>query len=89
MAWVSRFRGPLCLIRPSDGVGVWHPAGGGSILAISMGSGGGHAKAVIAADDVARYSTALPDGNNAADVVAMMAPPFSRFFVDILGVPIT
>jgi hypothetical protein len=39
---------------------------------------------VIAADDVARYCTTLPEGT---DVVAAMAPPFNRFFVDIQDVP--
>jgi hypothetical protein len=42
---------------------------------------------VIAADDVARYCAALPEGTDVADVVATMAPPFNRFFVDIQGVP--
>jgi hypothetical protein len=42
---------------------------------------------VIAADDVARYCTALPEGTDVTDVVAAMAPPFNRFFVDIQDVP--
>jgi hypothetical protein len=42
---------------------------------------------VIAADDVARYCTALPAGTDVSDVVATMAPPFNRFFVDIQNVP--
>ena len=42
---------------------------------------------VIAADDVARYCAALPAGTDVSDVVATMAPPFNRFFVDIQDVP--
>jgi hypothetical protein len=42
---------------------------------------------VIAADDVARYCEALPAGTDTSDVVATMAPPFNRFFVDIQDVP--
>ena len=42
---------------------------------------------VIAADDVARYCEALPAGTDVSDVVATMAPPFNRFFVDIQDVP--
>jgi hypothetical protein len=42
---------------------------------------------VIAADDVARYCMALPAGTDVSDVVATMAPPFNRFFVDIQDVP--
>ena len=42
---------------------------------------------VIAADDVARYCMALPAGTDVSDVVATMAPPFNRFFVDVQGVP--
>jgi hypothetical protein len=42
---------------------------------------------VIVADDVARYCEALPAGTDASDVVATMAPPFNRFFVDIQDVP--
>jgi hypothetical protein len=42
---------------------------------------------VIAADDVARYCNTLPPGTDVTDVVAAMAPPFNRFFVDIQDVP--
>jgi hypothetical protein len=42
---------------------------------------------VIAADDVARYCATLPTGTDVSDVVATMAPPFNRFFVDIQDVP--
>jgi hypothetical protein len=42
---------------------------------------------VIAADDVARYCQALPAGTDVSDVVATMAPPFNRFFIDIQDVP--
>ena len=42
---------------------------------------------VIAADDVALYCATLPDGTDVSDVVATMAPPFNRFFVDIQDVP--
>ena len=42
---------------------------------------------VIAADDVARYCATLPAGTDVSDVVATMAPPFNRFFVDIQDVP--
>jgi hypothetical protein len=41
---------------------------------------------VIAADDVARYCMALPAGTDVSDVVATMAPPFNRFFVDVQDV---
>ena len=42
---------------------------------------------VIAADDVALYANSLPEGIHMADVVASMAPPFDRFFVEFQNVP--
>lgn len=42
---------------------------------------------VIAADDVSRYCQLLPDGTDVSSVVATMAPPFDRFFIDVEGVP--
>jgi hypothetical protein len=42
---------------------------------------------VIAADDVALYANSLPEGMDIADVVASMAPPFDRFFVEFQNVP--
>lgn len=42
---------------------------------------------VIAADDVATYVFTLPKGTRIDDVVASMAPPFERFFVEFQNVP--
>jgi hypothetical protein len=42
---------------------------------------------VIAADDVAAYGLSLPKGTRMEDVVACMAPPFERFFVEFQNVP--
>lgn len=42
---------------------------------------------VFAADDVGRYVMALPKGTDFTDVVASMAPPFDKFFVEFQGVP--
>jgi hypothetical protein len=41
---------------------------------------------IVAADDVAVYASSLPDGTNMADIVASMAPPFDRFFIEFQGV---
>lgn len=42
---------------------------------------------VFAADDVGRYVMALPRGTDFTDVVASMAPPFDKFFVEFQEVP--
>jgi hypothetical protein len=42
---------------------------------------------VIAADDVAAYVASLPKGTRMEDVVASMAPPFEKFFVEFQKVP--
>jgi hypothetical protein len=42
---------------------------------------------VIAADDVGAYAASLPKGTLMSDVVASMAPPFDRFFVEFEKVP--
>jgi hypothetical protein len=44
---------------------------------------------VIVGDDVAAYASTLPPGTHMDDVVAGMAPPFDRFFVEFQGVPYT
>lgn len=42
---------------------------------------------VIVGDDVGSYAVTLPAGTHMSDVVAGMAPPFDRFFVEFQGVP--
>jgi hypothetical protein len=42
---------------------------------------------IFAADEVALYNSTLPLGTDISDVVASMAPPFNRFFVEFQGVP--
>jgi hypothetical protein len=42
---------------------------------------------VIAADDVAAYALSLPKGTRMDDVVASMAPPFEKFFVEFQKIP--
>jgi hypothetical protein len=42
---------------------------------------------IFAADDVAIYNESLPLGTKISDVVASMAPPFDKFFVEFQGVP--
>jgi hypothetical protein len=42
---------------------------------------------VIAADDVALYAHSLPTGGRMEDVVASMAPPFDKFFIEFQRVP--
>jgi hypothetical protein len=42
---------------------------------------------IIAGDDVAAYFGSLPPGNQISDLVASMAPPFERFFVEFQNVP--
>jgi len=42
---------------------------------------------VIAAEDVARYVSALGTGTDMSDVVASMAPPFDQFFIEFQRVP--
>jgi hypothetical protein len=42
---------------------------------------------IFAADDVATYVDSLPLGTSIDDVVASMAPPFDKFFVEFQGVP--
>jgi hypothetical protein len=42
---------------------------------------------VIVSDDVALYLSAYPKGINIKDVVATMAPPFNRFFIEFQNVP--
>lgn len=42
---------------------------------------------VIAADDVGLYVSALEAGTEMSDVVASMAPPFDRFFIEFQRVP--
>lgn len=42
---------------------------------------------VIAADDVAAYTLSLPKGTRIDDVVASMAPPFEKFFVEFQKIP--
>jgi hypothetical protein len=42
---------------------------------------------VFAADDVAVYVDSLPMGTQMTDIVASMAPPFDKFFVEFQAVP--
>lgn len=42
---------------------------------------------IFAADDVALYVASLPLGTDFRDVVASMAPPFNRFFIEFQSVP--
>lgn len=42
---------------------------------------------VFAADDVAHYTSSLPQGTSMSDVVASMAPPFDKFFIEFQHVP--
>ena len=42
---------------------------------------------VFAADEIAIYTSSLPVGTNYSDVVASMAPPFDKFFIEFQGVP--
>lgn len=42
---------------------------------------------VFAADDVGMYALSLSPGINFADVVASMAPPFDKFFIEFQHVP--
>jgi hypothetical protein len=42
---------------------------------------------IFAADEVALYAKTLPFGTDMSDVVATMAPPFNKFFIEFQGVP--
>lgn len=42
---------------------------------------------IIVGDDVALYLSTFPKGTNIRDVVATMAPPFDRFFIEFQNVP--
>lgn len=42
---------------------------------------------VISGDDVVLYLSTFPRGTNIRDVVATMAPPFDRFFIEFQNVP--
>ena len=42
---------------------------------------------VISGDDVALYLSTFPKGIDISDLVATMAPPFDRFFIEFQNVP--
>ena len=42
---------------------------------------------VFAADDVALYMNAQPEGTEISDIVSSMAPPFDKFFIEFQNIP--